>query len=125
MPFRIKLHGDFNNTKRWLNRLLHGDIFDFLDQYGQVGVEALSQYTPKDTGKTAESWEYETNIDGESYRIEWYNTNVVDAAPIAVMLQLGHGTGTGGYVEGRDYINPAIAPVFDDILVQLRKELAP
>nr|DAV33655.1 MAG TPA: type I neck protein [Caudoviricetes sp.] len=80
-----------------------------------MGVDALSAATPKDSGKTAGAWGYEVKQSGKTYSIVWTNTNVVQGVPIAVILQYGHGTGTGGYVKGRDYINPAIQPIMNRI----------
>lgn len=95
-------------------------FLDHLDEYGRMGVEALKAATPKDTGKTSESWEYRIVRKGNRYgtrvAIEWHNTNVVkDYANIAILLQYGHATGTGGWVVGIDYINPAIEPIFKEI----------
>ena len=83
--------------------------------YGEKGVSALASATPVDTGKTAESWQYKIEQTKGSIRIYWTNTNVNNGVPIAIIIQTGHGTGTGGYVQGRDYINPAIRPIFDNI----------
>lgn len=115
----IKLvnHGSFKNAFAFLNYLKNKQYLVYIEQYAQKGVEALSLATPKDTGKTANSWRYEIKFGAVKSEIIWLNDNLtVDGEPIAIMLQYGHGTGTGGYVQGRDYINPAIAPVFDDIL---------
>lgn len=94
-----------------------------LDKFGMEGVEALSAHTPIDTGYTASQWDYRIVDDGDTVRIEWLNHNVVNGVNIAVILQYGHGTGTGGYVEGRDYINPAIQPIFDRIVENVWKEV--
>jgi hypothetical protein len=98
-------------------------IFDALNKYGQEGVQALSQATPQDTGKTAGSWTYEIEKTPTSYAIIWSNTNVVNGVPIAILLQVGHATATGGYVAGRDYINPALRPVFDRMAADVWKEV--
>ena len=90
-------------------------INKILEKYGQMGVEALRSATPIDSGKTAESWGYEISGGKEGATIHWTNTNQNKGVYIAVILQYGHGTGTGGYVQGIDYINPAIRPVFDKI----------
>lgn len=87
----------------------------FLDKFGEQGVRALAEATPKDTGATADSWYYKIVNDGKSYAIQWLNSNVNEGVPIAIILQYGHATGTGGYVEGIDYINPAIQPIFERI----------
>lgn len=95
--------------------MLKDDLFSALEQYARQGVSALSSATPVDSGLTAGSWDYEIRKSRGFYQIIWTNGNVVDGRPIAIMLQYGHGTGTGGYVEGQDYINPAMKPVFDQI----------
>ena len=112
---RITTKGDFNNTFRFLNKMNKFQINKILEKYGQMGVEALRSATPIDSGKTAESWGYEISVGKEGATIHWTNTNQNKGVYIAVILQYGHGTGTGGYVQGVDYINPAIRPVFDKI----------
>ena len=107
--------GDFSKTQKFLAKLARPNILERLKAYGSMGVDALSAATPKDSGKTAGSWGYEVKQSGKTYSIVWTNTNVVQGVPIAVILQYGHGTGTGGYVKGRDYINPAIRPIMDRI----------
>ena len=92
-----------------------GEILRELDRYGQMGVDALASATPLDSGETASSWGYEIQRSGKSFSISWTNTNTNGSVNVAIILQYGHGTGTGGYVPGRDYINPAIRPVFDKI----------
>ena len=111
----IKTKGDFKNTYRFLNKMSKFQINKILEKYGQMGVEALRSATPIDSGKTAESWGYEISVGKEGATIHWTNTNQNKGVYIAVILQYGHGTGTGGYVQGIDYINPAIRPVFDKI----------
>ena len=112
---RITTKGDFNNTFRFLNKMSKFQINKILEKYGQMGVEALRSATPVDSGKTAECWGYEISVGKEGANIYWTNTNQNKGVYIAVILQYGHGTGTGGYVQGVDYINPAIRPVFDKI----------
>lgn len=120
--------GDFKHTNSYLQGLrffVQRDLLDF-DYYGKRGVEALAAATPVDTGKTASSWYYtvERNEKTNTVRIVWDNSNVVDQwCKVAVILQYGHATGTGGWVEGRDYINPALAPIFEDILQDMTKEV--
>ena len=96
-----------------------------LDEFGKVGVEALRENTPIDSGQTADSWEYRTEQDGDELRVIWTNTNRTPDGQycIALLLQHGHGTGTGGYVQGRDYINPAIQPVFDNMVEAAWREI--
>ena len=111
--FRQK--GDWKKTRKFLKRCSDLDLDDVLNLYGQEGVDALAKATPKDTGKTAASCSYEVTKGRESIVITWKNSNIVDGVPIAVILQYGHGTRNGGYVEGVDYINPAMRPVFERI----------
>ena len=108
-----KTSGSFDNSERFLKKILNGDIFATLERFGAEGVAALSAATPKDSGETANSWTYEVKRERGSWSIIWGNTNVIDGRPIAILLQYGHGTGTGGFVQGRDYINPAMRPIFD------------
>lgn len=98
-------------------------MFSILDKYGPIGVAALASATPRDSGLTAASWTYEVVQSPGYYSIRWGNTNDVGGRPLAILLQYGHGTGTGGYVEGRDYINPAIRPIFDQILADIDREV--
>lgn len=115
--------GDFRKTEEFLKRNKDLDIRTILNTYGQKGVEALSENTPKDSGKTAESWSYEIVKTRKGWSIYWRNANVNQGIPIAILIQYGHGTGTGGYVQGRDFINPAIRPVFDEIADEVWKEV--
>ena len=111
--FRQK--GDFRRTSDFLKRANRLNLDVILNQYGQEGVEALRAATPKDTGTTANSWSYVVHKGTGSITITWSNSNIVDGVPIAVILQYGHGTRNGGYVQGTDYINPAMKPIFDKI----------
>lgn len=111
----ITWSGSFTNTERFLNRMAKGDIFAHLGALAQQGVSALSSATPVESGLTAASWDYEVTKTRGTYKIVWYNTNVNNGVNIAIILQYGHGTGTGGYISGQDYINPAMRPVFDRI----------
>jgi hypothetical protein len=115
--------GDFSKMEAFLAKMLKGNIYTALDRAGQEGVDALARATPMDTGNTAGSWSYEILRDLKSYSIIWSNSNVVAGTPVAVLIQLGHGTGTGGYVQGRDYINPALQPIFDRIANDVWKEV--
>lgn len=99
------------------------DYLKILHRFGREGVTALSQATPYDTGLTSQSWDYEVTTTRDSYVITWTNSNVVNGVPIAIILRYGHGTGTGGYVQGRDYINPAIRPIFDKFADEAWKEV--
>ena len=107
--------GDFSKTEQFLIKAKRVDIKSILDTYGRQGVASLSASTPVESGRTASSWDYTVKGSRGSYEIVWTNSNVHNGVNIAVILQYGHGTGTGGYVRGRDYINPAMRPVFDQI----------
>ena len=111
----FKHKGDFSNLTRFLERAKEVVHMGDLDKYGRAGVEALASATPVDSGETANSWYYEITNSNGSAKITFNNSNVQNGVPIAIILQYGHGTGTGGWVEGRDYINPAIQPIFDEI----------
>ena len=120
--------GDFSATTKFLNAVSGGRyITDLLNKYGKMGVEALSNNTPKDTGLTAASWSYQVNYPSKDLvEIAWYNSNMIyenNQVSVAVLLQYGHGTRNGGWVEGRDYINPAIQPIFDQIAEDAWKEV--
>ena len=116
-------HGDLKKTDTFLRKLLHKDLTTILHRYGKRGVEALSAATPVDTGKTASSWDYTVTETKDSAIITWTNSNVNQGVPIALLIQYGHGTPTGGYVKGRDYIKPAIQPVLDELADALWKEV--
>ena len=111
----FKHKGDFSNLTRFLERAKEAVHMGDLDKYGRAGVEALASATPVDSGETANSWYYEITNSKGSAKITFNNSNIQNGVPIAIILQYGHGTGTGGWVEGRDYINPAIQPIFDEI----------
>ena len=113
ISFRQK--GDFSNLTRFLERAKSKIHMSKLDKYGKEGVAALASATPKDTGLTSRSWYYKIEHTSNSASISFYNSNIQNGVPIAIILQYGHGTRNGGWVEGRDYINPAIKPVFDRI----------
>ena len=110
---KITQRGSFDNLEAFLNGVKDADLFSTLEQYGSLGANALSNATPVESGETAASWYYEIIQRKGYFSIRWKNRHVEDGVPIAVILQYGHGTGTGGYVEGRDYIMPAIRPIFD------------
>ena len=115
--------GDFKITSSFLERALEAIKMGQLDKYGKMGVKALADATPVDTGETAASWDYRIVHNGRGATIEWFNTHENKGVNIAIILQYGHGTGTGGYVQGRDYINPAMRPVFDKIADEAWKEV--
>ena len=123
MKISFTSKGDFSKTIKFLNKVKNVKINDILSKYGKIGVNALTQATPKDSGVTSRSWNYKIEVNNDNASIVWYNTNVVKGVNIAVILQYGHGTRNGGWVEGRDYINPAMKPVFDKIADQVWKEV--
>ncbi len=119
----ITQRGSFDRTTSYLNRLKSAQLFAVLNKYGEAGVAALSGATPVDSGLTAGSWSYSIQVRPGYYSIRWHNSHEVAGSPLAVLLQYGHGTGTGGYVQGRDYINPAIRPIFDQMSAEIEKEV--
>ena len=121
IKFRQK--GDFSKLTRYLERVKEVVKLGDLDKYGRAGVAALASATPVDTGLTASSWYYEISNKNGSAMISFHNSNVQNGVPIAIILQYGHGTRNGGWVEGRDYINPAIRPIFDRIADDAWKEV--
>lgn len=121
ISFRTK--GDFSKTTKFLENAKGFNPRSVLEKYGELGVKALAEHTPKDTGHTSESWSYKIQNGSHGASIVWSNANVNDGVPIAIILRFGHGTGTGGYVQGIDYISPAIRPLFSDFADSLWKEL--
>lgn len=121
ISFRQK--GDFSKVTKYLAKVKDVAKLTNLDKYGQEGVAALASATPVDTGKTASSWGYKIQRLNGSVTISFHNTNINKGVPIAIILQYGHGTRNGGWVEGRDYINPAIRPIFDKIANDAWKEV--
>jgi hypothetical protein len=119
----ITQKGSFNNTERFLRKMQDTQRLDFLGKYGSMGVAALSNATPSRSGQTANSWSYSIQQRPGYYSIRWHNSHIEDGVNIAVILQYGHGTGTGGYVQGRDYIMPAIRPIFDQIVAEAMREV--
>lgn len=107
--------GDSKRTETFLNNISKLDILGIMSSCGEEGVAALSSATPIDTGLAAGTWSFDVQAKNGAYTIYWTNTDIEHDFPVAIMLQYGYGTGTGGYVQGRDYINPAIAPIFDEI----------
>lgn len=115
--------GDFHKLDRYFEKCLHVVHRSKLDQYGKEGVEALRAATPVDSGVTRDCWSYEVSYGQGSCTISFLNSNINDGVPIAVILQYGHGTRNGGFVQGRDYINPAIQPIFDRMAKDLWREV--
>lgn len=115
--------GSFGRTEKFLNRITSGNIYRSLQPLAARGTAALRGATPVDSGVTANSWSHEVVVSGRGATISWKNTNTNGGVNIAIILQYGHGTGTGGYVAGRDYINPAIRPIFDEIANAVWREV--
>lgn len=109
----ITTSGSFKNTEKFLSTLSRSQMFTALDGIAKEGVNALSTATPVETGRASSSWDYEIKIKARGCAIYWTNSDIENGFPVAVMAQYGHGTGTGGYVQGTDYINPALKPIFD------------
>lgn len=121
ITFRQK--GDFSKMTRFLEKAKEAVRLGELDKYGREGVAALASATPVDSGLTAQSWSYQIEHKNGSFTISFYNSNVNDGVSIAIILQYGHGTRNGGWVQGRDYINPAIQPIFDKIAESAWREV--
>ena len=119
----VKQNGDFSKTIKYLTKLEKSTRRADLEKYGKAGVAALKAATPVDTGKTAESWYYVIERKKDTASITFCNSNIQNGIPVAIVLQYGHGTGTGGWVEGRDYINPAIRPIFDNLAKEAWREV--
>lgn len=113
--FSFTVSGSFSKTEAFLHAMMNLEIASILEASAQAGVTALASATPIDSGLAENSWGYEISAAGGVYTITWTNSDIENGFPVAIMLQYGHGTGTGGYVQGRDYINPAIQPIFDKI----------
>ena len=121
---RYKVKGNFDNTNNFFKKVKNRVyIRRILNKYGQLGVEYLAKNTPKRSGKTANSWSYDIEENGGDYTIVWSNSNTHHNVNIALILQYGHGTGTGGFVRGIDYINPAMRPIFENIAEDAWKEV--
>ena len=119
---RFTQSGNFDKTEKFL-RQGRQNIAPILHRYGQEGVDVLAQNTPSETGKTATSWFYKISITKRSFSVTWYNDNMVDGVPVVILLQYGHATKTGGFVQGEDFINPSIQPIFDKLSNTIYKEV--
>jgi hypothetical protein len=115
--------GDFTKTEKFLKQPITDTQMLVLERHGKEGVTSLATATPKDSGKTANSWKYKVTKYKGGAKITWSNSNIVNGVPIAVIIQYGHATRNGGHIKGRDYINPAIKPIFDKISSDLWKEV--
>lgn len=123
MGIKITTKGSFKKTEIFLEKSKKFDPMPILRRYGEIGVDMLKAYTPMDTGLTAASWYYEVEKNRDGYILRWNNSNVVDGVNIAILIQYGHGTHSGTYVQGRDYINPALQDIFNELSVQLWREV--
>jgi hypothetical protein len=117
----FKHRGNFDKTEGFCKRVINRGYMQILDKYAREGVAALASATPVDSGETANSWNYEINVSQKAVRISWTNSHVDNGVPVAIVIQYGHATRNGGYIQGRDYINPAIQPIFDKITDELWK----
>ncbi len=122
-PISFTQHGDFSKLSSFLEKLKSKLKLSILDKYGRKGVEALREATPVDSGATAAAWRYEIQNEGSGSTLTFHNDNINKHVNIAIILQYGHGTGTGGWVQGRDYINPVIRPLFDELAEEAWKEI--
>ena len=124
MSIGLSASGSTQRTQNFLKSMSNSNsLYSGLEGLAQRGVDALRSATPIESGLSAESWSYEIEVKGGHVFISWINTNVVDGTPVVILLQYGHGTGTGGYVMGRDFINPAIQPVMEQIANELWKKV--
>lgn len=123
MGIRFRQKGEFKKTEKFLKKSLGKKYVTILRKYGEYGVQALSANTPKNTGLLSSSWYYEIEQKGSSISVIWKNRDMEGGYNIAILLQYGHGTGTGGYVEGVDYINPALKPIFESLAQAAWKEV--
>lgn len=121
---KVVVKGDLKKTKKFLGFIGNGKQYRILERYGREGVNALSSATPVDSGKTASSWDYDIVSDDGRFRLVWTNSNVTEqGTPIAILIQYGHGTKDGYFIEGRDFINPAIRPIFDELAESVWQEV--
>ena len=124
LSFSMEASGNFDKTLSWIEKMrARKNIPAILNKYGSAGVAALRSATPVQSGATAASWGYTVTKTGGGYQIAWTNSNINNGVPIALIIQTGHGTGTGGWVQGRDYINPAVGPIMDRIAKAIELEL--
>lgn len=124
MGIRVRTKGNFKNTELYLKKASKFDPMPVLGRYGEIGVAELRKTTPVDTGRTAASWYYEIEKTKKGYILHWCNSNVVEGLNIALLIQYGHGTQAGTYVQGYDYLNPALQEIFDNISLQLWREVS-
>lgn len=118
---KVTSKGNWNQTTAYLNRILSGEHLKALEKFGPVGVSALASATPKESSLTANSWTYEVESRAGFYKMSWLNNNIHEGANVAILIQFGHGVRGGGYVQGRDFINPAMRPIFDQMAEEMWK----
>ena len=123
MRITARKRGSIKNTMGFLKRIMSRSYLRNLEHYGELGVKALASNTPRRTGLTADSWQYHIEVDDAKTKIVWTNSNTVDGCNVAILLQYGHGTRNGGYVEGIDFINPAMRPVFQGFADNIWREV--
>lgn len=124
MKITFKGTDDFTLTRNYLTRLKDLDLRSMFERYGELGIQALSDNTPVESGLTRDSWDYRLEKNERGYSLIWFNTNAVNDIRIVLLIQYGHGTRGGTYVEGKDFINPAMKPIFDQISDEVEKEVA-
>lgn len=122
--FSFRVSGSTSRTESYLEKMLHMNVDSILEAAGHAGVTALETHTPEDSGLAANSWTYEIERSEGAVKVVWHNTDIESGFPVALMIQYGHGTGTGGYIPGRDYVNPAIEPIFQKIAEDIRKAVS-
>ena len=125
MGLTMRVRGNWNRTKEFLEKMKSQFYIPIIQRYGEIGCRALAEYTPKDTGATASSWYYVIKRMNKGFKIEWRNYHLDDdgRVPVAILIQFGHGTGTGGYVAPRDFINPALQPIFENLAEAVWEEV--
>ena len=124
MPIKFKNKGDFSNTFNFFDRIKQKNIDKILAEYGELGVERLEYYTPKRTGLTSKSWTWRIEHENGKTLLLWDNSNIQNGVPVAVVIQYGFVTKTGFRVAGRDYINPALSPIYEEIMNRFQKEMS-
>lgn len=120
----MKQSGSLKNFEGFLYKNRKQRLYQLLNEYGKQGVELLRDATPVDTGKTASGWDYEIEVNSQGASLYWVNNNVNEGVPIAILIQYGHATRSGSYVQGVDYINPALRPLFESMATKLWKEVS-
>ena len=122
-PFKVETKGDFTKTLRFLKKLQNGEFYEILDKYGQLGVESLRDHTPVDTGRAADSWFYEVNIDKNEATITWCNSDIEHGENVILLLEFGHATPRGHYVSGLEIVEPSLKPIMDQLVKDIWREV--